>query len=311
MEVSEIITTRSVGRETLMPAVDSYRWSSPETSIGSDRRTVWDFGSVDAPLVNGTTPCVQRRSRVFHSRKATNQFNRGCTVSNLLIVTGHGSYDALLGGVLGAHVCGTGDIGEVVVTGAGEEVLDSSGIATAVTAVQDWIDAQFKTWSKHVNHHGLSDGKQDVSLGTAAIGAAARLRVDRLARVQSVLGVSTQTLAAILGITRQNLYKWLDATKEITLQDASRERLSAVERLATKWQTRTNNPIASVEFEPLHAGGSLHDLLVADELDEPLIISVFDELVDKLSAKPKTLSKRMAEAGFKRRSSARLLPSED
>mgnify|MGYP003335351590 CR=1 FL=1 len=39
--------------------------------------------------------------------------------------------------------------------------------------------------------------------------------------------------------------------------------------------------------------------------------AAFDELTAKLQAQPKTLSQRLADAGFKRRPSSRSLPSDE
>jgi transcriptional regulator with XRE-family HTH domain len=141
--------------------------------------------------------------------------------------------------------------------------------------------------------------------------AAARLRVERLAAIQAALGFTTQDLAAVLGLSRPQLYRWLDAADDVRLQDAKRQRLAAVERVAKAWQERSNAPLRSVAHEPLANGNTLFALLSADAIDEAALRAAFDELTAKLHAQPKTLSQRLADAGFKRRPSIRSLPSDE
>lgn len=142
--------------------------------------------------------------------------------------------------------------------------------------------------------------------------AAAKVRINRLTQIQTAFGLPTLVLAEILGITRQGLYKWLDATKEITLQESSRQRLAVVERLAKLWTERSNRPLSSVVYEPLNGEQTLIQILTESTLDETKIANIFNGLVEKLQDKPKSLSQRMADAGFSRRPSARaLLARED
>ena len=51
--------------------------------------------------------------------------------------------------------------------------------------------------------------------------------------------------------------------------------------------------------------------LSSDAIDEAALRAAFDELTAKLQAQPKTLSQRLADAGFKRRPSIRSLPSDE
>jgi transcriptional regulator with XRE-family HTH domain len=141
--------------------------------------------------------------------------------------------------------------------------------------------------------------------------AAARMRVERLAAIQAALGFTTQDLAAVLGLSRPQLYRWLDAADDVRMQDAKRQRLAAVERVAKAWQERSPAPLRSVAHEPLANGSTLFALLSADAIDEAALRDAFDELTAKLQAQPKTLSQRLADAGFKRRPSSRSLPSDE
>ena len=135
--------------------------------------------------------------------------------------------------------------------------------------------------------------------------------MDRLAAIQAALGFTTQDLAAVLGLSRPQLYRWLDAADDVRMQDAKRQRLAAVERVAKAWQERSPAPLRSVAYEPLANGSTLFALLSSDAIDEAALRAAFDELNAKLQAQPKTLSQRLADAGFKRRPSIRSLPSDE
>lgn len=139
--------------------------------------------------------------------------------------------------------------------------------------------------------------------------AAARFRVERLAALQAVFGFTTQDLASVLGISRQQLYKWLDAANDIQLQEASRLRLSTIERIAREWTLRSKVPLSSVHRELLIGGSTVFAMMSADVIDEVVIVSGFEELVARLQTKPKTLASRLREAGFTRRTSS--LPSDE
>ena len=69
--------------------------------------------------------------------------------------------------------------------------------------------------------------------------------------------------------------------------------------------------MSSVIHEPLPGGRTVLDMLTDEGLNEAAVVSAFDELIEKLQGKPKTLSQRMAEAGFKRRPTHRSLPRDE
>jgi hypothetical protein len=141
--------------------------------------------------------------------------------------------------------------------------------------------------------------------------AAARLRVQRLSAIQAALGLPTRDLAVVLGISRQALYQWLDATRRIRLHEASQNRLSSVERIAKRWSERSNTPLGAIANEPLgkrpddieHAIGCRDQRGFGD--------GGFRRTLARLQGKPKSRSQRLADAGFKRRPSPRSLPSDE
>lgn len=141
--------------------------------------------------------------------------------------------------------------------------------------------------------------------------AEAQRRVQRLVAIQAALGLTMQDLAAALNLSRPQLYKWLDPSQDVRLQEAKRQRLDTVERIAKAWQARSAAPLRAVAHEPLAHGRTAYELLAADAIDEAAVNAAFDELVAKLQAQPKTRSQLLAAAGFKRRPSIHSLPSDE
>jgi hypothetical protein len=144
-----------------------------------------------------------------------------------------------------------------------------------------------------------------------ASSAAARLRVDRLAAIQASFGLPTQTIAEALGVSRQALYKWLDASKDIAMQGASRARFDTVEGLARAWRDRSVAPLSRAAHVPLDGGQTVIELLKAAVIDKAAVLAAFDELAAKLVGQPKSLSQKMVEAGFARRSARRSVPDDE
>lgn len=141
--------------------------------------------------------------------------------------------------------------------------------------------------------------------------AAARVRVERLSAIQAILGFSTSDFARALGLSRPGLYKWLDVTSNLKLQEANRERLAAIERISKQWRQRSTAPLSSVADEPIADGRTVLSLLLADQLDETAIVGAYEGLLAKLAGMPKSRSQKLADAGFKRRPSAKSLPSDE
>lgn len=141
--------------------------------------------------------------------------------------------------------------------------------------------------------------------------AAARWRVERLSALQAAFGFTIQDLAAVLGITRPQLYKWLDAANPTQPQEANRARLATVERIAKEWTSRSKAPLSSVSKEPLTTGGTVFTLMSADVINDAAVIGAFGELIAKLQEKPKSRSQHLREVGFTRRPSVRSHPTDE
>lgn len=141
--------------------------------------------------------------------------------------------------------------------------------------------------------------------------AAARWRVERLSALQAAFGFTIQDLATVLGITRPQLYKWLDAGNPTQPQEANRARLATVERIAKEWTSRSKAPLSSVSKERLTTGGTVFTLMSADVINDAAVIGAFDELIAKLQEKPKSRSQSLRERGFTRRPSVRSHPTDE
>jgi hypothetical protein len=138
-----------------------------------------------------------------------------------------------------------------------------------------------------------------------------QLRVNQLASIQSAFGLPIQALAEVLAVSRAQIYKWLDASNSVTLQESSQQRLSAVGRLASKWRKLSGTPLSRLVREPLADGSTVLQLLCSETIDERACEMAFVELARRLSGLAKPESQRMAEIGYTRRPSRRSLPSDE
>lgn len=188
----------------------------------------------------------------------------------------------------------------------------------ALTQLQDaanrikpeWASTAENKWVRWAETTKILLRQAESDVEPAPTGAA-RLRVDRLAAIQSSFGLPTLTMAEVLGVSRQQLYKWLDVSNDIELQGASRARFAAVEALARAWRDRSVAPLTKVIHVPLASGRTVIELLKAAAIEEAVVRAAFDELAAKLQGQPKSLSQKMAEAGFVRRPSRRSIPEDE
>lgn len=189
--------------------------------------------------------------------------------------------------------------------------VDKSWATTAPEVIDATLaDVQGTNWSRWTEQTKAAFRRAAAGQGRT-VTSASRLRVERLAAIQAALGFTTQDFAAVLGLSRPQLYRWLDAGDDVRLQDAKRQRLATVERISKAWQEFSTAPLRSVSHEPLADGSTVFSRLTADAIDEAALLGTFAGLADKLLAKPKTRSQLLAEAGFKRRPSIRSLPSDE
>lgn len=165
-------------------------------------------------------------------------------------------------------------------------------------------------WHKNVGLVALDrigEGKNEIPSPSAT----AQMRVDRLVDLQSELGFNTQDFAAVLGITRQQLYKWLNASTEVRLQEGNRARLQTVERIAKEWKRHSEAPLSAVAFEELEPGVSAYTLLTQSTIDERLIFAEMARLLALMASRPSTRSERLVLAGVKRRPSVQSLRTDE
>lgn len=189
-------------------------------------------------------------------------------------------------------------------------VVSRVATPTPVTVKTAALDGKKTSWSWLAESSTAAFHGAVVATAPDTVSAAG-MRVDRLARIQAALGLTMVDLADVLRVSRPQLYKWFDTAYDGALQDANRCRLEVVERLARRWRERSAGPLRAVTREPLANGGTVFDRLTAEPIDDDSVIATFDELAEKLKAQPKTRSRLLAEAGFTRRPSIRLLPSDE
>lgn len=140
---------------------------------------------------------------------------------------------------------------------------------------------------------------------------AGQLRVERLARIQGAFGLPLKTLAEVLRVSRAQLYKWFDASRDLSMQDGNAERLAIIEALAQSWLQRSTQPLVVVGQEPVdNNGDTVIDLLSRSEIDSAALERAFDVLADKLGGR-RTRGQRLRDAGFTRRRTHRSLPPDD
>lgn len=249
---------------------------------------------------------IQQRPSGFIEAVESRQFTGAYPYSTTIYIGGR---------VTDTDMVGAGTIATVASGLAGTAVLTKANFTSAgLAVVHDERDEMKWSVPKKAlfRNAAAATPARDIEVGTtSAKSAGATLRVGRLAGIQAAFGLTAKALAEVLRITRPNLYKWLDASKDITLQEANRQRLNTIERLAKKWRERSDAPLSSVAHEPLSEGLTALDMLTAEGLKEDAVVKAFDTLIEKLQGKPKTLSQRMAEAGFKRRPTYRSLPRDE
>jgi hypothetical protein len=171
--------------------------------------------------------------------------------------------------------------------------VQTSWSTTALEEVDDLlVDAAGTTWT----HWAESTRKAflDAAAKTADknakpqtreaqdLQAEAQRRVQRLVAIQAALGLTMQDLAVALNLSRPQLYKWMDPSQDVRLQETKRRRLDTVERIAKAWQARSAAPLRAVAHEPLANGRTVFELLAADAIDEATVNAAFDELTAKL-----------------------------
>jgi len=138
--------------------------------------------------------------------------------------------------------------------------------------------------------------------------AAGQIRADRLAQIQSAFGFSLQDLARVLGISRAQLYKWLDSQREIQLHEDSRNRLNQILELASEWRRLSSVTLNTFAHEPVPGASDIVALMSQLELDMATLRLALHHLAARTT--PRTTTEQLRERGFRRRPSANSLPSD-
>jgi len=137
-----------------------------------------------------------------------------------------------------------------------------------------------------------------------------RMRADRLAQIQAAFGFTLRDLARVLGISRAQLYKWLDSAREVQLHEESRTRFNAIAQLAAEWQTLSTAPLNAVAQEPVVGAINIVDLMAQQSLDIGLATNALRQLAKQTVPGLPSVTQELSERGFRRHPSARSLPSD-
>jgi hypothetical protein len=164
-------------------------------------------------------------------------------------------------------------------------------------------------WRILQERYGAGTGSVGAT-SSAGVHSAATMRAERLAQIQAAFAFALQDLARVLGISRAQLYKWLDHERDIQLHEESRERLKQIEQFASHWRNLSLMPLNTLAHEPLPGGADIVTLMAAPTLNESAVVAALRELATRTASTPKSITEGMRERGFRRRPSARSLPSD-
>ncbi|MFZ1495201.1 MAG: hypothetical protein WAU60_17585 [Candidatus Competibacter denitrificans] len=121
------------------------------------------------------------------------------------------------------------------------------------------------------------------SIQEASIHAAQSL-AERVSEIKAAFGLSISQLAQVLQVQRQTIYDWMDEEAPRQVQGQNRERLTAIQKLATQWNVLCRWPagkgIATYEVE----GSNLLALLTDDVLDNKRINKAMRDLSEHVTA---------------------------
>lgn len=138
--------------------------------------------------------------------------------------------------------------------------------------------------------------------------AVGQMRADRLAQIQTAFGFNLQDLARVLGISRAQLYKWLDSEREIQLHEESRSRLSQILELASDWRGLSPLTLNTFAHEPVPGASDIVSLMSQQSLNMDTLRMGLHHLATRTT--PRTATEQLRERGFRRRPSASSLPSD-
>lgn len=173
---------------------------------------------------------------------------------------------------------------------------------------QRWDYETSDPW-RVVLHERYGAGTSSVSCTTVeSAHAAGQIRADRLAQIQAAFGFSLQDLARVLGISRAQLYKWLDSEREIQLHEESRNRLSQILELASDWRGLSPLTLNTFAHEPVPGASDIVSLMSQQDLNMGTLRIGLHHLASRTT--PRTATEQLGERGFRRRQSASSLPSD-
>jgi len=108
---------------------------------------------------------------------------------------------------------------------------------------------------------------------------------ERVSEIKAAFGMTISQLAQVLQVQRQTIYDWMDEENPRQLQEQKRERLAAIQRLATQWNQLCQWPAGKgITTYTTVDGDTLLDLLSVDTLDETRLQPVMRGLSEQVKA---------------------------
>lgn len=116
------------------------------------------------------------------------------------------------------------------------------------------------------------------------------LASERIVFCRTWLSLSMTQLASALRLERQTIYGWVSGSS--TPHDENEQRLNTVFTIAVNWQRFANEPLGKAVTRKLSNGKSLHEMLIASDLNVFEIRNLFAELKPLLAEKTRGQERR-------------------
>lgn len=137
------------------------------------------------------------------------------------------------------------------------------------------------------------------------------LRIRRLVEVKAAFGLSTTELAAVCGVSRAALYKWLSRDETLHLAPANWQRVSDLVGFAEDWNRFSRAPPGQFLYEPVDGGESLLSLLSATPLSQSAVRAALKKLAEMLAKRPLRRDEMLRQTGIRSRPLAGQLPWDE
>jgi DNA-binding transcriptional regulator YiaG len=154
-------------------------------------------------------------------------------------------------------------------------LIGTGGDSAGASVLQQYLAQDFTTYATPASHTKTLTGEATSTAQSLA---------ERVSEIKAAFGLSISQLAQVLQVQRQTIYDWMDEEAPRQVQGQNRERLTAIQKLATQWNVLCRWPagkgIATYEVE----GSNLLALLADDVLDNKRINKAMRDLSEHVTA---------------------------